>query len=176
MTGSSRHAHIWLGRPAAGARVVAGAGCRHTRWWGTEPVARVWASVGPSGRWCAPPGLQRLPTGMYPAVEAGDGDQPGRVQVHGWKGQVTSVHLAGGVNLRGLGWYLAPCRFRGLGRLPVQILGSGGARGGWGAGSRWLGIGIPMGKAEEACGPGHWEPELLTAAWLTLFCLSFAGL
>lgn len=76
---------------------------------------------------------------MYTAVEAGDGDQPGRVQVHGWKGQVTSMHLAGGVNLRGLGWYLGPCSFRGLGRLPVQILGSGGEQvaDGWGLEFPW---------------------------------------
>ena len=47
MTGSLRHAHIWLGRPAAGACVVAGAGCKHTQWWGTEPVARVRAKCGP---------------------------------------------------------------------------------------------------------------------------------
>ena len=52
--------------------------------------------MGPSGRWCAPLELQHLPTGMYTAVEAGDGDQPGHVQVHGWKGQVITVHLAGG--------------------------------------------------------------------------------
>ena len=37
---------------------------------------------------------------MYTAVEAGDGDQPGRVQVHSWKGLATSVHLAVGVSLR----------------------------------------------------------------------------
>lgn len=85
------------------------------------------------------------------------------------------------VNLRGLGWYLALCSFRGLGRLPVQILGSGGARGGWGAGSRWLGIGIPMGKAAEDCGPGHHSCQLLTIVVNscmadTVACLSFAGL
>ena len=113
MTWSLRHAHIWLGRPAAGACVMAGAGCRHThsggeqsRYQGSGP------GVGPSDRWCAFPELQCLPTGMCTAVEAGDGDQPGCVQAHSWKGLTTSLHLAVGASLRGLGWRLAPAELQ----------------------------------------------------------------
>lgn len=81
---------------------------------------------------------------VHPAVEAGVGISLGVCRHTAGKG-CPQVYLAVWASLRGLGWRLAPAELQGPGRLPVQILGSSGARGGRGAGSVWLGIGIPMG-------------------------------
>ena len=90
---------------------------------------QAWAhrSCGGPGRGCTFLELQNLPAGVYTTAEAGDGDQPGGTQVHSWEGLATLHTRQRGSPAGPSAGILHLCSCRGLGRLPVQIPGPGGA-------------------------------------------------